>query len=70
MISANGLDQGNGGRIIIWSDDNTAMLARLEAQGGANGGDGGFIETSSAGVISFGDVVPSVGAPKGTGVSG
>ena len=67
VISANGLDQGNGGRIIIWSDDNTAMLARLEAQGGANGGDGGFIETSSAGVISFGDVVPSVGAPKGTG---
>src|SRR4051812_32603624 len=37
---------GNGGRIIAWSDGGTSVAGSLSAQGGARGGDGGFIETS------------------------
>lgn len=40
------LDNGAGGRTIIWSDDHTEFYGNIYARGGINGGDGGFVETS------------------------
>ncbi|HRD84695.1 MAG TPA: hemagglutinin, partial [Rubrivivax sp.] len=37
---------GDGGRIIMWSDEATRAFGTLSARGGPRGGDGGFIETS------------------------
>lgn len=45
-IQANATDVGKGGRVIVWADDTTRAYGTIEAKGGVNGGDGGFVETS------------------------
>lgn len=45
-LSADGLGQADGGRVIIWSDQFTEFSGLASALGGAEGGDGGFIEIS------------------------
>ena len=52
-ISANATDDGNGGSIVLWSEKQTNDEAFLSAAGGPRGGDGGFIETSSAGQLNY-----------------
>ncbi|MDT8989512.1 filamentous hemagglutinin N-terminal domain-containing protein [Curvibacter sp. APW13] len=46
LANATGNGNGNGGRVIVWADDTTRAYGTIEAKGGAQGGDGGFIETS------------------------
>lgn len=46
QLRANATDHGDGGRVIVWADDTTRVHGSIQARGGANGGDGGFIETS------------------------
>ncbi len=46
IINADAITTGNGGRIAVWSDGNTSVAGTLTARGGANAGNGGFIETS------------------------
>ncbi|MDX2074626.1 MAG: filamentous hemagglutinin N-terminal domain-containing protein, partial [Alphaproteobacteria bacterium] len=45
IILANATVDGDGGRVIVWSDDTTDFGGHIEAKG-ANGGSGGFVETS------------------------
>lgn len=45
-IKADAKGNGNGGRVILWADDTTRAHGSISAQGGAQGGDGGFVETS------------------------
>ncbi|MBP0018786.1 MAG: CHAT domain-containing protein [Cyanobacteria bacterium SBLK] len=45
-INANARNTGDGGTVIIWSDEATRFYGNISARGGQNGGDGGFIETS------------------------
>lgn len=45
-LSADATDFGKGGTLIAYSTDSTQVHGHLTAQGGINGGDGGFIETS------------------------
>lgn len=45
-ILADGGAEGNGGRIIIWSDDYTSFSGFNSARGGDVSGDGGFVEVS------------------------
>ncbi len=45
-IRANAITNGNGGRIIIWSDDYTGFDGTFLARGGLLSGDGGFAEIS------------------------
>ncbi len=46
-IFADATVAGDGGRVIVWSDEYTGFYGYISAQGGFLGGDGGFVETSS-----------------------
>ncbi len=50
-VHADALVAGDGGSIVVWSDDVTAVDGELTARGGAASGDGGFVETSSRGLL-------------------
>ncbi|MCU0922461.1 MAG: hypothetical protein MUF16_19405, partial [Burkholderiaceae bacterium] len=45
-LEADASAQGDGGRIIVWSDRATRAYGSFSARGGPLGGDGGFVETS------------------------
>ncbi len=63
-ISADALDEGDGGRIIVWADGLTRFDGDISARGGPKGGDGGFAEVSGKRHLSFaGDV--DLRAPAG-----
>jgi len=46
-IKADATVSGDGGKIVLWSDEYTGFYGDLFARGGVEGGNGGFIETSS-----------------------
>ncbi len=46
LLKADAKYNGNGGKIIVWSDDITEFHGSASAKGGVYGGNGGFIETS------------------------
>ncbi|MGE3109845.1 MAG: filamentous hemagglutinin N-terminal domain-containing protein [Phycisphaerales bacterium] len=52
-IRADAIDSGNGGRVIVWSDLTTGFAGDIFTRGGAQSGDGGFVEVSSRGHLSF-----------------
>ena len=64
-LKADATDQGDGGKIVVWSDGDTRFLGRLSAQGGPNGGNGGNAEVSGKGDLLFIGGA-NLGAPKGT----
>jgi len=45
-IANNALDLGDGGETVLWSDLVTYFAGGISGTGGANGGDGGFVEVS------------------------
>ena len=45
-INAYALVSGNGGKVAVWSEGNTSYKGSISARGGAQGGDGGFVEVS------------------------
>ncbi|MEN9904007.1 MAG: hypothetical protein RLZZ555_572 [Pseudomonadota bacterium] len=47
-LRADATGQGDGGRVIVWSDQATRVHGSLSARGGPVGGNGGLIETSGA----------------------
>jgi filamentous hemagglutinin family protein len=64
-ISADAVGSGDGGHVVLWSDQATRAYGSLSARGGAAGGRGGLIETSGGWL----DARPSkvdLGAPKGS----
>ncbi|MEG0879905.1 MAG: filamentous hemagglutinin N-terminal domain-containing protein [Janthinobacterium sp.] len=45
-VTADAIGNGNGGKIIAWGNESAQVHGSLFARGGAQGGDGGFVETS------------------------
>lgn len=45
-LMANAGHTGDGGRVIVWSDDTTRFDGHISARGGTGAGDGGFAEIS------------------------
>ncbi|MFP5274017.1 two-partner secretion domain-containing protein, partial [Coleofasciculus sp.] len=65
-INADALDEGKGGRTIVWSNQTTRTYGHISARGGAIAGNGGFVETSSAGFLDV-PFAPDITAPTGDG---
>lgn len=66
QLNASATDQGDGGKVIVWSDRSTRVFGTIEAKGGANGGNGGLVETSGKQGLEFGANV-DVSAAHGQG---
>ena len=64
-INADAINNGDGGRIIIWSDNATRAYGLLSVDGGVEAGNGGFIETSSRNWMDVNDIKISAGAACG-----
>ena len=52
-IDASATRQGDGGKVIVWSDGITAYHGSILARGGVLGGNGGFAEVSGKGHLNF-----------------
>ncbi|MGV3757523.1 MAG: beta strand repeat-containing protein, partial [Verrucomicrobiota bacterium] len=64
-VKADALESGNGGKVILWSDEATGFEGTISARGGAAGGNGGFAEVSSSGFLGFGGSA-DLRAPQGS----
>ena len=52
-LRADATVQGNGGKIILWSEEVTRAHGQISAQGSGSGATGGFVETSSHGELEI-----------------
>lgn len=52
-IHADALNQGNGGKVIVWADDYTRFYGNIFARGGALSGNGGFAEVSGKDALLY-----------------
>ena len=53
-IDASAVAKGKGGNVTVWSDGTTKFNGTILAKGGAQGGDGGFVETSGKKFLNIG----------------
>ena len=53
-ITADATVNGKGGKIVVWAEEDTLSYGSYTARGGAQGGDGGFIETSGKLTLAVG----------------
>ncbi|MBT8607988.1 filamentous hemagglutinin N-terminal domain-containing protein [Polynucleobacter paneuropaeus] len=66
IVDASATQNGSGGSISIWSQIATNVAGILKATGGAISGNGGNIDTSSAGTVKYGSsLVVDTTAPHG-----
>ncbi len=65
VLKADATEVGAGGTVIVWADDTTRAHGTISARGGANGGDGGFVETSGKGNLSIVGARVDTRAPMG-----
>jgi len=66
-IDASATRLGDGGTVIVWSNDRTRFDGSIAARGGLLGGNGGLIETSGKRVLNVRTGVADVSAAKGKG---
>ena len=64
-IKADATINGNGGNVAVWADKATGFYGNISAQGGPQGGNGGFVETSGKEFLDFQGLV-NTAAPKGS----
>ena len=64
VIDVSARTEGDAGSAVIWADGTTRFHGRIEADGGAQGGDGGFVEVSGKSDLVFRGEV-STAAPQG-----
>jgi filamentous hemagglutinin family protein len=66
VIRADAGTSGDGGRVIVWADEDTRFNGGISARGGSQSGNGGFVETSGKQLLGVAGRV-DVGAPRGKG---
>jgi filamentous hemagglutinin family protein len=57
VINASATGEGGGGKVVLWSDQQTTFAGTILARGGAGGGNGGFVETSGHQTLSVRGIV-------------
>lgn len=65
QIEINGGNQGHAGQALLYSENHTQFSGVVNARGGSEQGDGGFIEVSSPGQVTLSGQV-NASAPQGT----
>ena len=65
-IRADALDRGDGGSVVLWAGQTTTSHGVISVRGGAEGGDGGKVETSGMTGLHV-TRAPDLSAPKGKG---
>ncbi|MEH2080099.1 MAG: filamentous hemagglutinin N-terminal domain-containing protein [Nostoc sp.] len=55
VIKADALTNGNGGKVIVWANGDTRFGGTITSQGGVQGGNGGFVETSGKNTLNVAD---------------
>ncbi|MGK5051977.1 YDG domain-containing protein [Janthinobacterium sp. RB2P8] len=63
-LNADATGKGDGGKVVVWSDEKTVFAGDVSARGGAAGGDGGMLEVSGKQTLYFGGTA-NAHAPKG-----
>jgi filamentous hemagglutinin family protein len=63
-INVDAITSGNGGTAVVWSNDSTRAYGGITARGGAQGGNGGLIETSGHWLDVWG-INANASAPNG-----
>lgn len=64
QINASARDLGNGGNVVVWSDNLTSYAGSISARGGSAGGNGGKVEVSGKNKLQFTGAVDTL-APAG-----
>jgi filamentous hemagglutinin family protein len=67
VLAADATLAGDGGKVVLWSDDGTRFAGAISARGGALGGNGGQVETSGKAWL---DASGSVDASAPAGAAG
>lgn len=65
-LEASGGGHGDGGSVVVYAEDNAVIHGHIAARGGAQGGQGGFVETSGKRALDLGttpDVTAAFGDP-------
>jgi filamentous hemagglutinin family protein len=65
-IQADTLQSGDGGKVVLWSDEQTQFYGTITAKGGSAGGNGGMVETSGKDYLAA-DGSVNVSAANGKG---
>jgi len=52
-INADATANGDGGRVVVWSDDATSFAGTITARGGSQSGKGGSVEVSGQEMLDF-----------------
>ena len=63
-VRADAISEGDGGKVVVWSDDLTRYKGSISVRGGARGGDGGSVEVSGKRDLEFRGTVDA-SAPNG-----
>ncbi|MBX7066124.1 MAG: filamentous hemagglutinin N-terminal domain-containing protein [Parachlamydiales bacterium] len=61
-VRADAITNGDGGKLIFWSDNQTYFFGTASAQGGPQGGNGGFVEVSGLGALVYDGKVNTLAA--------
>lgn len=56
LLQANAISNGNGGHVVVWSNNHTLFAGDISATGGAQGGNGGNVEVSGGTLQYLGSV--------------
>ncbi len=52
-ITADALDSGDGGKVVVWANDITRYYGNISAKSGFDAGNGGFVEVSGKNYLGF-----------------
>ena len=56
-VTVDALEAGEGGEVVVWSEEATGFYGKVRARGGANSGNGGFVEISGKSALDYDGVV-------------